>query len=309
MYKCTECQAEYKIKPDYCDCGNDTFDELKETIKEEIKKSETVEPQINQSKVNNNQTTTKTDTSKLTNKNDNLIGIISLIICLILSIIIIFIPTNTQPDAKQSKQENSKKTNLSNIPDIEKIWNNETPKRQTTDTNKNATQNKTTNNITIKNTQKPSVTTLSNTTKNKGITKSNQKTTTNVTPKKQTVNKTTKTVTQTKPKTSANQTITNKQEISKYIINLRNHIASKIDFTTVVGDGGCSFTFKINSNGYLIEKKTNHLSDNESLNETVYNALRQTISYNTPPTNFDTQKDLKLLVKMYNGTFEVHLNQ
>ena len=26
MYKCKECGAEYKEKPDYCDCGNDEFE-------------------------------------------------------------------------------------------------------------------------------------------------------------------------------------------------------------------------------------------------------------------------------------------
>ena len=28
MYKCNECGAEYKIKPEYCDCGNDEFTEI-----------------------------------------------------------------------------------------------------------------------------------------------------------------------------------------------------------------------------------------------------------------------------------------
>ena len=28
MFRCTECQAEYDKKPDYCDCGNDIFEEI-----------------------------------------------------------------------------------------------------------------------------------------------------------------------------------------------------------------------------------------------------------------------------------------
>ncbi len=28
MYKCSECGAEYKTKPDYCDCGNDRFETI-----------------------------------------------------------------------------------------------------------------------------------------------------------------------------------------------------------------------------------------------------------------------------------------
>ena len=28
MYRCTECYAEYEEFPEYCDCGNDTFEEV-----------------------------------------------------------------------------------------------------------------------------------------------------------------------------------------------------------------------------------------------------------------------------------------
>ena len=29
MYKCSECGTEFEIKPDYCDCGNNTFEQIK----------------------------------------------------------------------------------------------------------------------------------------------------------------------------------------------------------------------------------------------------------------------------------------
>ncbi len=36
MYRCTECQTEYEICPEFCDCGNDTFKEVyEETYDEE----------------------------------------------------------------------------------------------------------------------------------------------------------------------------------------------------------------------------------------------------------------------------------
>ena len=35
MFKCKECGAEYDIKPDYCECGNDIF-ELVDNFDEEI---------------------------------------------------------------------------------------------------------------------------------------------------------------------------------------------------------------------------------------------------------------------------------
>ena len=34
MFKCKECGCEYDKKPDYCDCGNNTFDEISAPEKE-----------------------------------------------------------------------------------------------------------------------------------------------------------------------------------------------------------------------------------------------------------------------------------
>ena len=32
MFRCKECGTEFDVKPDYCDCGNDTFDEIVEQV-------------------------------------------------------------------------------------------------------------------------------------------------------------------------------------------------------------------------------------------------------------------------------------
>ena len=44
MCKCTECQAEYTNCPDFCDCGNDTFEEVYEEAYEEEYYEEPVRP-------------------------------------------------------------------------------------------------------------------------------------------------------------------------------------------------------------------------------------------------------------------------
>lgn len=44
MYRCTECQAEYTNCPDFCDCGNDTFEEVYEETYEEEYYEEPVRP-------------------------------------------------------------------------------------------------------------------------------------------------------------------------------------------------------------------------------------------------------------------------
>ena len=34
MFKCKECGCEYKDKPEFCDCGNDEFEEINEFLQE-----------------------------------------------------------------------------------------------------------------------------------------------------------------------------------------------------------------------------------------------------------------------------------
>ena len=109
--------------------------------------------------------------------------------------------------------------------------------------------------------------------------------------------------TSTKPQT---QTV-NKAELANYKINLRNKIASKINFTNVIGDGTCVVSFSISSSGALQNRKFLTQSDNFTLNDVVYNAVMQTPSYNPPPSAYK-HETMKLTVKMYNGHFEVSLN-
>ena len=40
MYKCTECNAQYEECPDFCDCGNDTFEELYDEVDESYDEEE-----------------------------------------------------------------------------------------------------------------------------------------------------------------------------------------------------------------------------------------------------------------------------
>ena len=98
-----------------------------------------------------------------------------------------------------------------------------------------------------------------------------------------------------------------RQELLAYKSNLRNAIGKKIDFTRVIGDGECSLTFKINSNGRLYSKAFLKQSSNITLNDAAFNALNTTTTYNPPPENYNGES-LKLTIKFYNGNFEISLN-
>lgn len=98
-----------------------------------------------------------------------------------------------------------------------------------------------------------------------------------------------------------------RQELNSYKSSLRNTIGRKIDFTRVIGDGECSLSFKINSNGRLTSKAFTKQSSNITLNDAAFNALNTTTSFNAPPEGYRGET-LRLIIKFYNGNFEISLN-
>ncbi len=324
MYKCKECGTEFETKPDYCDCGNDTFDEIlpqeqqlddknsPSTDKNDMWVEENGfgypinEESYNKMKNKSNAlqepqvTTVKNNTPKI-----KPYAIIIFVLCLILSVLVILFAWNPKQSDKIQNSDSVTETEQKQIPDLEKIWNNKLPEVSARQENKpkehkETVQRKTTPEVKSISQSKPQTTKVT----------LNKKPQTSKTSAKQT-QPVTKNTSQTKPQTvtkTVKQTVNaNPQEIANYKIKLRNHIASKISFASVVGDGTCTFSFSVASNGELTNKKPVSLSDNESLNEAVYNALRQVYSYSTPPTGYKSET-LKLTVKMYSNNFEVSLN-
>ncbi|MBO6257042.1 TonB C-terminal domain-containing protein [bacterium] len=98
-----------------------------------------------------------------------------------------------------------------------------------------------------------------------------------------------------------------RQELNSYKSSLRNTIGRKIDFTRVIGDGECSLSFKINSNGRLTSKAFTKQSSNITLNDAAFNALNTTTSFSAPPEGYKGET-LRLTIKFYNGNFEISLN-
>jgi len=320
MFKCKECGTEYDIKPDYCDCGNDTFEEIvnqeEKPITPQVENNNSNELQVQQEKpigkleIQNNKDEVQ---PKIPDKTREIkpYSIIIFVLCLILSVLVVLFAWNPKPADEIQNIETSTSVEQKDLPSIEKIWNNKLPavsvqEKKTSNAPTAVKQNSTTE---VKKASQP--------------TPQPQKQAKTVTKQEQSKNVTQKT---TSPKTTAAKTTTttpqkvtpsantvqktvsaNPQEIANYKIKLRNHIASKISFASIVGDGSCAFSFSVSSNGELTNKKPISLSDNDSLNEAVYNALRQVYSYSAPPTGYKSET-LKLTVKMYNNNFEVSLN-
>jgi len=315
MFKCKECGQEYDLKPEYCDCGNDTFEEITPIVTtppqpaEQTKNAEKIveNPVVIEEHVKQ-QVKTQKQTSASTVKP---YAIAIFVMCLILSLLIILFAFNTKPVLEEQQTETKVETSIQNIPSIEKLWNSSTEgisSYQTKTETKTNSEQQNTAKKKVKVTQpiKQETKRISNPVKtiSQPTTKTSQ---TKTAPSKNNSNTSvSKTSTKTQTKTQTEVKV-NPQELENYKIKLRNYIASKISFASVVGDGTCTFSFKVSKTGVLTNKAPSALSDNDSLNEAVYNALRQIYSFSTPPSGYKNET-LKLKVNMYNNSFEVYLN-
>ena len=94
MFRCKECQAEYEIKPDYCDCGNDSFDEI---IIEEQTQEENLEKNsvkiLQENKKPEKEIVNEISTTKLQKQPSEIspLAWIFFTICIILSLLIFFL--------------------------------------------------------------------------------------------------------------------------------------------------------------------------------------------------------------------------
>lgn len=120
MFKCKECGLEYEVKPEYCDCGNDTFEEIASAP--EQKNSSAIEITPEQRPTPKSERTQETATLK--NFFDP-ISTIVFIFCIITSIIVLFFVGNPKEKSEAPKPEQTE-VQQANIPDIESFWNNST---------------------------------------------------------------------------------------------------------------------------------------------------------------------------------------
>jgi len=317
MFKCKDCGSEYKEKPDYCDCGNDTFDEIKDETIGTIDKTEETKTQQQKESDNIKPKSKKNEKYIKTDK----ISLLIFAVCLILSIIILFFPVNTPVNTDNIKENNEQ--NIISIPSVNSIWDNSIPVVQKTELPKTEpvsseetvvkknpkvnenTDNKKDLNTTPAKSETPKITKVK-LTKNTTV---KPKQTDSSVPKKQNeqiTKQTQKPTTTVKPTSNTNNT-QNEISLNSYKIGLRNKIGSHIDFASVAGDGACAVTFKIDVNGKLINRKFVQQSENTSLNDAVYNAMLAVPNYKTPPSTYK-DNTLKLSVKFISGNFEVSLD-
>lgn len=355
MYKCKECSKEYEEKPDYCDCGNDEFDEFNlnssagidkaADILQEIPEMEESKPTVSPAHSDGSFKT------KLQSKQDfnlpfNIPSMIIFSVCILLSLYIIFFAWNPKDNAEVNIAENKEVQAERKIPSIDKFWDNTLPiEKQQSEKQEDVkpagdVQNIIKQVIPIakpieqkKNTVVPKITTVplkkaaNKTTKKQAVSqKTSVKAQPQTKPQAPSAEETTKkkaeqerlaaeaahlkALQEAQAKKSAQekaiQAEAAKQEFINYKAQLRNTIGRKIDFTRVIGDGSCTVSFRIDSNGKLTNRSFSKQSSNNTLNDTVYNAVMATPVFNPPPSGYNNEI-LNLNIRFNNGNFEISL--
>ncbi len=123
MFKCVDCGMEYEIKPDFCDCGNNVFEEIKLQPKPTSQQASKSEPKPKHKKTFDEQ---YPELSSFMETLDP-ISVCIFVLCIILSIAsLIFIKPKEQPETAQKEEVKIERK----VADIESFWNDAPPKIQ-----------------------------------------------------------------------------------------------------------------------------------------------------------------------------------
>lgn len=284
MYKCKDCGSEYIDKPEYCDCGNNSFEEIVTQDSAE----EFVEKDIEKVNPKKNFFEQYPKLKEFLNSLD-IISTSIFALCLILSMLAwIFIgkddshiKSSTKPThhlQKQVKQEN--------IPDLDSFWND-------------------TSSVEKPKIEEPSPievpTPIPNTAPSEPVSELNK----SQPQAPVTITKTKQNNNVVKPSAVSKKAPSlNPSAMSAYKNSLRHALFSRLAVTSVLGVGRCEIEFSVDKSGKLLGRKFSKLSDNKSLNDAVYNMLMSLPQFTPPPTGYNGEK-IRLSFYFNNGYYEV----
>lgn len=286
IYKCKECGCEYNTKPDFCECGNDEFNEVYETTPKD-----------------------KAPLKMNLGKKDILSWVI-FGICMILSILTLaFFPKISEKSEVTTTKQQTKivrETNP-NIPDIDTFWKN-TPQQQEPQSPVEQIKEL----ISPKPAPAPVVKKTQTTVQQKQTPKPVQKPKTTQTQKPATQKPAAQ---QPKPQQSTqsnkpqnnNSDVFNPYEWITYKNALGNRLLANLNVSEIEGGGKCIVTFAIDSTGKLTNRSFALQSNNKTLNDEVYKMLMRTPRYNPPPSSYNGQT-VRFVIELNNNTLRAYYN-
>ena len=130
MFRCKECGTEYDVKPDFCDCGNDVFEEIPGAVQKQAP-APSVQNQFQKSVSEPKHKKTfdeqYPELERLKNSFDPISTVLFLLF-VIIGLCVIFFVGNPEPDkvGDADKKKPEVKSEILNIPSIDTFWNNST---------------------------------------------------------------------------------------------------------------------------------------------------------------------------------------
>jgi len=130
MFKCTDCGKEFDTKPEYCDCGNNTFEEIL-VVKSE--QEEFLPPKMTVDKtqkfVQPKSKEYKDNRSILERLQISIYALIFFVMCLVLSVLsVMFLGNGSLRDFENQPKEQTRVLEpVRNIPSINKLWDDSSP--------------------------------------------------------------------------------------------------------------------------------------------------------------------------------------
>ena len=323
IYKCNNCGRNFNLKPDFCDCGNNTFVEVVEnfdysTVKTDFNVGKDVDFLYNQNNfsANNeessqNENTYEDDLKK--QRTSEVIAIVVFAVVLITAAIMIF--SNFSALMKKSNVKTATAEIETYIPsDVNEYWKDS---ETSTETNNSARQNNNTNNnntnsVNKNNIKSDKTQSVAKTTVSKNISKSqtkkqekNQTTTKNNNKTKNPEQKTqivakNKNITQTSA--SADDNTISVEEYLCYKNSLRNRLFANFPVLTVKGQGTAKIAFSVASDGKLTNRRFISQSGNKTLDDAMYHMLMRVPVFSAPPTGFEG-REIMMQMDFNNGHY------
>lgn len=332
IYKCKNCGTEFDVCPDYCDCGNNTFDKIgneinpsdeydeygEKIIRDDFKISPENNKDLALSYKPDFEYTKNTQRGHEQNKK-NILPVVIFVISVLISFILLLTAFLMPSKNKNNEEPSEQKTEISRpqVKNVNDFWDDTPAQSQNMSRPKPAEISK--QNMSEQN-KKQSVPkpTVSNTQK------TTPKTTTQVkkeqTPK---IKKETPKTAAQKPQKTENRprTAENKSEsniiqedtisavssedikaLNTYKLNLRKTLFSVFPILNVKGTGTATIAFSISAKGKLLNRRFVSQSDNKSLNDAMYHMLMKTPSYKIPPSAYKGE-EFVLEMKFNNGQY------
>lgn len=299
MFRCKECGCEFKTKPDYCDCGNDTFDEILPAPRRTIQNFPDVK---------------------------RIASVAIFVLCLILAII----PWTIKDKTPAQKPVVEKlKPAATEIPDIEKIWNSTPPAAEKTPKPAETTAAPEPVNPVAKTPvtpapvqkqqpakkepPKPVSKPVQNTPKPAPSPKPVSKPTPAPTPAPAAKEQPKSTAPAPKPAAQEQQQVSTPKPAPKPVdmtplINYKNELRiallSKLNVPNIQGSGACAVSFSIDAGGKLVNRAFVYKSSNKTVNDEVYYMLMRLPSFKKPPALYKGET-IKLKFHFNNGYYEI----